>query len=50
VALSVVVDRWTSKDSLRGLLLAGILDMRNGIVGGFGGGALEETKYVGSEG
>jgi hypothetical protein len=50
VALSVVVDRWTGKDSLRGLLLAGMLDIRNGIDGGFGAGALEDAKYVGSEG
>lgn len=51
VALSVVVDRWTGKDSLRGLLLAGMLDIRNGIDGGFGGaGVLDDAKYVGSEG
>jgi hypothetical protein len=31
---SVEVDRWTGNESLRGLLLVGMLDIRNGIVGG----------------
>jgi hypothetical protein len=48
-AFSVDVDRWIGNDSLRGLLLAGMLDMRNGIGGGPGGESFE-GKYVGSEG
>jgi hypothetical protein len=50
VALSVVIDRRIGKDSLRGLLLAGMLDIRNGIGGGFTADVLEDAKYVGIEG
>lgn len=50
VALSVDVDRWTGKDSFRGLLLAGMLDIRSGIDGGFTAGVLDDAKYEGREG
>jgi hypothetical protein len=44
MALRVDVDRWTGRDSFRGLLLAGILDMRKGMLGGGPEGVLFEPE------
>ena len=50
MAFRVVFDRWTGNDNFRGLLLAGILDIRRGMDGGPTGCAAFEAKYVGSVG
>lgn len=47
VGLSVDVERWPRRDSFRGLLFAGILDMRRGIAGDTFVAGLLEARYVG---